>query len=416
VLALPWGNTETPGAGVLILPTVGLAVIVTAAVLAAARRDLTIYSPLVATAGLAVLPSLFAALIAPDPDLALRLVAISLFGLCWAALLATVGRHPRALAVIVGLLLAVGALQCAIALPAAAQLQTTAASEAVAGRLTGSFGQPNELGCFAAAISVVALGVAITARRTLVVLGAAVAATLALAALLLSLSRGAWLGAALGMAVLAAAAPSGRRRLGYALGVMTMVGAVVVAIAPSGSTVDVVGQRSGTVLNATRDPTDQRPAIWEEALRQIRTAPVFGHGPGSFSATSRTPGSAIPNSEISHAHNLALTTAAETGLLGLALLLMAIVVGLYSVVRVRRHPPPGAQPDIAVAAAAGLAAVLGQGLLDYPLRNAVLALITWLLVGLLCAATAGFPSSIGAVTGDDAHRVPEPSRSSPPTS
>jgi hypothetical protein len=45
--------------------------------------------------------------------------------------------------------------------------------------------------------------------------------------------------------------------------------------------------------------------------------------------------------------------------------------------------------ELLAGTAAALAVVLGQGLLDYPLRNPVLATMVWLLVGLLAAAVSG---------------------------
>jgi hypothetical protein len=52
----------------------------------------------------------------------------------------------------------------------------------------------------------------------------------------------------------------------------------------------------------------------------------------------------------------------------------------------RRRPGHSERATLASVAAA-LAVVFGEGLLDYPLRNAVLASTVWLLVGLLAAAT-----------------------------
>jgi hypothetical protein len=69
----------------------------------------------------------------------------------------------------------------------------------------------------------------------------------------------------------------------------------------------------------------------------------------------------------------------------------AVLAGVLAVGRVLREGDHRTGVRAATAAAA-LAAVLVQGLFDYPLRNAVLAMLTWLLVGLLTAATAPRPA------------------------
>lgn len=387
VLALPWGNTEVPGVGtVLILPLTALALVVAAAELLAARRPVVVFSGPLAAAGVTVLLSVVGIFLARDPALALRLVVTTVLGLGWAVLVTAVGRERRASSAVVGLFLAVGAGQCAVALPAAARLQAVGGAEVVNNRLSGSFGQPNELGCFAAVVLVLALGVAVSDGRRAVILAASATAVLAVSALALSLSRGAWLGAALGLLVLVLALPRARPRLAVALASAVLVVTVAVAVSPPGGTLALVGERATTVVDPAADLNDNRLEIWREAQRQIRAAPVLGHGPGSFPGSSRDVGSAVGTLEPAHAHNLALTTAAENGLVGLGALVVMIGTGIATVVRVRHRPGPGARPGLVVAAAGGLTVVLGQGLLDYPLHNAVLAMVTWLLLGLLCAA------------------------------
>lgn len=165
--------------------------------------------------------------------------------------------------------------------------------------------------------------------------------------------------------MLAAGARAARPRLAAALGAATLAVTVALVAAPTGGLLDVIGRRAATVLGEASDPNDQRPDIWREALRQIRSAPLAGHGPGSFPDMVRGVGSAIPNSDVDHAHNFALTLAAESGLLGLGSVLALVGVGVVAVVRARRARTT-VHADVAVVAGAGLAVVLGQGLLDYP--------------------------------------------------
>ena len=49
----------------------------------------------------------------------------------------------------------------------------------------------------------------------------------------------------------------------------------------------------------------------------------------------------------------------------------------------------GGERELLAGIVAALAVVLGQGLLDYPLRNAVIAATVWQLIGLLAASVSG---------------------------
>jgi O-antigen ligase len=319
-----------------------------------------------------------------------------------AAVTSAVCRGARNWYRLLAAVLIVGAAVCAGSLITAGRLQATKDAGVVGGRLTGVFGQPNELGDFAAVVTVLVLGVLFTTRRLGIALAAMIVGCAALPALALSLSRGAWIGAGAGTAVLVLALPGSRRRritvrAVAALVVTTAGGLAAVRPDPVQSSASsvwtVLSARVAGVLQPVSDPHDERLAIWREAIHQVRSAPVLGHGPGSFPDLARVGSPGAPLLEVGHAHSLVLTTAAETGLIGVGMLLAAVVAGVVGVVRICRDSAAGvgSGPDHArraVIAAAALTVVLGHGLVDYPVRNAVLAMTTWMLVGLLAAAIA----------------------------
>ena len=104
-----------------------------------------------------------------------------------------------------------------------------------------------------------------------------------------------------------------------------------------------------------------------------------------------------------HAHNLALAVGAEQGVLGVTALLVATGVGAREALRNSRATRLHASSDdsrsratsgltvrgVSAGASAALAAVIGHGAVDYPLRNPVIATLAWLFIGLLaaCACT-----------------------------
>jgi putative inorganic carbon (hco3(-)) transporter len=391
VAAFPAGNISVPGLGVaLILPAAAAAVALAAAALLAAGRHLITPSPILAFAAAAVAVGALAVTAAPDAALALRLTGTAVVGLVFAVITATVCRRTRYGYALLAVLLVVGVGLCAASLRSTSQLQADFGGAVVTGRLTGVFGQPNELGAFAAVIAVLALAVLSTSRRTTAMVATAVVLAVAVAALAFSLSRGAWLGAAGGGAVVFLGLRNARRRIGWSVTAATLAWGVIVlanpgvAAAPAGGAWATVTERAATIVESGANPFDERPAIWREGLRQVESAPVLGHGPGNFPVLAAEASTFAPGIEAGHAHNMALTTASESGLLGLGLMVGAVLTGVLAVGRVVRG---GAEATLAVTAAAGLAVVLVQGAVDYPLRNAVLAILTWLLVGLLAAAT-----------------------------
>ena len=140
----------------------------------------------------------------------------------------------------------------------------------------------------------------------------AAAATCAVA-LLLTSSRGAWLSAVVGLGVLAAM--RFRRR------------ALVAAIASAGVVL--------LLLAAPRVSLGDRPAYWNVALADASEHVVLGSGAGSFDDywLEHRP---IP-AHVRDAHSLYLETAAELGIVGLALLLVALGAPLAAAARTREN-------------------------------------------------------------------------------
>src|SRR5205823_2341949 len=137
-----------------------------------------------------------------------------------------------------------------------------------------------------------------------------------------------------------------------------------------------------------RGPYDDRSAIWRDALRQWEAHPLLGTGPGGFKAIAAQGAGPLAAVRPDHAHDLVLTVAAEQGLLGLTALAAVLLVGGLAVLRAGQCDGGAGEQEMLAGAAAALVTVLGQGLVDYPLRNPVLVAVTWLLVGVLAATVA----------------------------
>ena len=268
-----------------------------------------------------------------------------------------------------------------------ADLRSSSGGEVVEGQLTGTFAQPNELGIYCVMMTFVASGVALgaTGRRTrYAAVGSVVVLLLALA---LSFSRGAWLGLAAATVFFLVVLPTARRAAVVFAVPLVGLGILVGSFTASGPTeIQIVTDRIGAFSQTS--PYDSRREIWNEALREIKAKPVTGEGPGGFPVASTRSVSAIASVSAVHAHNLALTWAAEAGLPALALL-VAFAVSLVTVSRraARELKGPGQRREHAVLAGlqAALVALLVHGLVDYPLRNAVISMTVWSVIGALLA-------------------------------
>lgn len=320
-----------------------------------------------------------------DPDVAFRLDILLLSDVLLVVTMVTVLVSARHVHQVAHALLVAGGAASAWALITSGHVTAYLDGAVVAGRASGGFAQPNELGLFTAALLVLAVGVGVATSRSWVRLLCAASGSLLLWALAMSLSRGAWIGAGVGLMSLAVLDPSSRRRLVRLAG--PAVGVLVLMTVLGSSLVTSVATRLSSIPEASSNPHDQRTLIWAEAERQLGDRPLTGQGPGSFPAAAQS-GTDGVGLEAAHAHHLLLTVAAEYGLVGLTALL-ALIAGLIYLGTGARLPhatqAASRRATLQPALVAALVAVFVHGLLDYPLRNATGSTAVWLLVGLLVA-------------------------------
>lgn len=177
------------------------------------------------------------------------------------------------------------------------------------------------------------------------------------ATLELTWSRGAWIGAVIGSAVMVAMAP--RRRLALVLLCALAIGAATLAI---GSHRGPLVRRLETIpsLEANVD----RLVLWRAVPRMVRDHPLLGTGFGTFIRAwpLYRPAGFVDQPS---AHNLLLNFAAETGVLGLAAFLIFVAAGLTGLWRRMQHVRGDSQTDgLWVALFAATVAVLIQQFFD----------------------------------------------------
>lgn len=177
------------------------------------------------------------------------------------------------------------------------------------------------LGTTLTATAVLLLGIWTVADGVPVRILAAAGLVVVLAALELTWSRGAWIAALAGLAVMVVLAP--RRRAGLLVLCLVVLLLATAAIGPGRVS---LARRIEAIPSATFNL--DRLALWEGALRIARAHPVLGTGYGTFSRAwpRHMPEDIVQDPTT--AHNLYLTFAAETGLVGLVAFLAFIVAAL----------------------------------------------------------------------------------------
>ncbi len=264
-------------------------------------------------------------------------------------LLVSTQTDRRKLGLIVGAILVSGVFQAGLGIYQFGLRGEGPAEFAILGgrfyRAYGTFEQPNPFGGYMGLIWPVALGIALggvygvvrraygVSRGAYSVLrsaywAAAGVAALALMALVLSWSRGAWLGAAAaGVVVLMMAL----RRPALSLAALLAAGLLALALNAAGLLPESIRARltdftqqfssfdvRGVNVNDANYAVIERLAHWQAAQNMIVERPWLGVGFGNYPAAyDQYRAMKWPN-PLGHAHNYYLNVWAETGLLGLA--------------------------------------------------------------------------------------------------
>jgi O-antigen ligase len=221
----------------------------------------------------------------------------------------------------------------------------------------------------------------------------AIAVPALVAALVLSLTRNAWLGAAAAIVVLLAV------RNWRLLALLPVAGLVLVLAAP-----DAVMNRVAQIGDMSDPSTRDRVAMLRTGARMVRDHPIVGVGPEMVQRVYvqyRDP--LFVNETNPHLHNVPVQIAAERGLPALAVWLWFVVVAFRDLWRQLREGPARA---VAGAGLAAMVAMLVAGLLEYNFGDSEFLMLFLGLITLPWAAvrpelTAGGPQLAERVEGHE---------------
>jgi len=343
-------------------------------------------------------------------------------------------KDRRQVAILIALVLLAGVLEAAWGLYGSLQRLGPPSYAIVGGRLFrafGTFGQPNPFGGY---INLsLPLGLSLLVDRLLrgargeqrqaigqhlwtiaLLTGCALLGL----ALVLSWSRGAWLGAAVAVGVvvlvwgvvllLGARRNEQWRRAGERLlllllivaivgGTLMLAGAADLLPASITARLGSISEQLGVFDVRTVKLTDEnyaaveRMAHWQAALAMIQARPLLGYGIGNYAAAY--PQYNLPGWEdpLGHAHNYYLNVAAETGLVGLAAYLLLLLVALAGAWNVAGRATDGLARAVAIGVLGVLAAQMTHNVFDNLWVHSM-AVPVALLLGLVYAVGQEVPS------------------------
>ena len=263
-------------------------------------------------------------------------------------------------------------------------------------RLRGLFGSPNNLALILERALPVTVGLAlVAASRPRLRVAAWAAVALLVAVLVLTFSRGAWIGALAGLTV--ALTPVWRRsvirhsggsrnpvRMLHRLrAAAPLLAAGLVAAALVAATIATGGDNLARLLRPSDAATAARPLLWDSAWRMIADNPILGVGPDNFlyhyPDYIRPEAWAEPN--ISHAHNIALDTWLTLGIPGLVVV-VAVLAVFARTWNIARRRAAGRNRALVYGLGGAMLATLAHGIVDSSLYLPELAATFWVIVAL----------------------------------
>jgi O-antigen ligase len=233
-------------------------------------------------------------------------------------------------------------------------------------RLTATFGNPDHLAGYMEMTLPLVLGLFLIGFERGKKFFIIYLAMLILAALIFSLSRGAWFGSITGLTLMAAYLLFDRhfKRKGLVLGIIgvTLAAAFIVL-----STTPVVERILTLTERAPESNLHSRMMVWGGAVRMIENHPVLGTGPGTFAfayTKFQPPGL---SKHYTMAHNDYLHFVSEVGLPLIAIIIW-MIIALYRKGFRKLKNPSRLVRGITLGAMSGITAILVHSVGDFNLH------------------------------------------------
>ena len=242
-------------------------------------------------------------------------------------------------------------------------------------RVFATLDNPNVLAEFFVFTIPLSLAVLWSSRNNITRLFIAGIIGLSVLCLVLTFSRGAWLGFALAMLIFFLLKD---RRALFLLLIMGVVGMFFLP--------ESILARVASIGNLQESSTAYRLSIWAASLRIIADYWVSGIGPGLPTFAIVYPYYSLAAGMAYHSHNLFLQLVVEMGIVGLGAFLWLMWTFVRVGLKGLRATEDPYLKNLLIGLLSGMAGFLLQGLTDYVWYSPRLILTFWLMLGLMAAA------------------------------
>jgi len=258
--------------------------------------------------------------------------------------------------------------------------QDTEMFEGITGRVVSTFENPNVLAMYILLVAPFTFALFFAAKKRLVKFSAIAAATISIACLIFTWSRGAWVGFIIAAAVFFAV-------FGGKIAALYAAALAAVPFLPFLLPANIIA-RFLSIGNVADSSTSYRVSIWQASMNMLRDFWVSGIGVGQPAYSAVYPEYSFAGIETApHSHNLYMQIWIEYGAAGFVLFLL--IVGLFAQLcfsAVRRCEDKMVKFTI-WASVSGIAAFLAMGFTDYVWYNYRVCLMFWIVFAIGTAAS-----------------------------
>jgi len=249
--------------------------------------------------------------------------------------------------------------------------------------LSSTYGNNNHLAGYLEMAIPLILGLLLTGLRPSILFILVYLSLLLLTALVLTLSRGGWIGSLLGLSFMASAMLTSRyfKRKGF---LMALIGGSLALSLIVLSSTPVV-ERVRTVMQRAQETSfHSRMVAWKGVAQMIGEHPLLGTGPGTFASVFTQYQPAGLSRRFTKAHNDYLHATSELGL-PLVVILAWMIMAFYKKGFNKLENPSRLVRGTTLGAMSGVTAILFHSIIDFNLHIPANALLFTVLVAIVVA-------------------------------
>lgn len=262
----------------------------------------------------------------------------------------------------------------------------------IKGRVVSTFANPNVLGEYLILVIPITVALAITAKSVKERFAFACGAAFDVFCLVLTWSRGAWLGFAVSTVVFLLLADKRCMTAGILL-----LPPVAVAISLS----DSVTNRIASIFTHSDTSSSYRIGIWKGVWKMLSDVSPYGIGIGEGAFATMYPSYALRGIETApHSHSLYLQILTELGISGAVMFIIFVFILVQMNLSHITSPDSQNSKITEVGIFCGLVAFLVQGVTDYVWYNYRIFLMFWIVVGLSAGAVLMSKNAMDESSGE----------------